>query len=251
MPSAAPLEEPANEQDKKAGSFFLGSRVVRGGILKILLVEDDRLVSDALARALQGSGYVVDCVGSASHAETAVATEPYDAVILDLGLPDMDGLQFLRRVRNRQNSVPVLILTARDSYDERIEGLDCGANDYVTKPFHLGELEARIRALLRVGCKNAPAVTLGELTFDTVAKILRRGDESVDLSPREYAVLEILVHNIGALVTKQRLAALLSGWDAVISYNAVDIVIHRLRKKVEPYGVKIQTIRGLGFLVEL
>lgn len=218
--------------------------------MKILLVEDDRLVADALARALQGSGYLVDCVGDGSHAETAVATEPYDVVILDLGLPEVDGLQFLRRIRSKKIGVPVLILTARDGYDERIEGLDCGANDYVTKPFHLGELEARIRALLRIGCKNSPDVKLGELTFDTVGRILRRGDEPLELSPREYAVLEILIHNLGALVTKQRIAALLSDWDVEVSHNAVDIVIHRLRKKLEPYGVKIQTIRGLGFLVE-
>ncbi|MFN8655261.1 MAG: response regulator transcription factor [Candidatus Obscuribacterales bacterium] len=218
--------------------------------MKILLVEDDRLVSDAVARALMGSGYLVDCVGDGSHAEVAAVTEPYDLVILDLGLPGMDGLQFLKRIRHRKISVPVLILTARAAYGDRIEGLDSGANDYVTKPFHLGELEARVRALLRLGCKNAPAVQIGELTFDTIKRVLKRGDEAIDLSRREYMVLEILVHNLGTLVTKQKLASLLSDWDAEVTYNAIDIVIHRLRKKVEQHGLNIQTIRGLGFLVE-
>jgi DNA-binding response OmpR family regulator len=179
-----------------------------------------------------------------------VSTEPYDVVILDLGLPEMDGLQFLKRIRSKKIAVPVLILTARDTYEERIEGLDCGANDYVTKPFHLGELEARIRALLRIGCNNATTVAVGELTFDMVGRILRRGDEPIELSPREYAVLEILLHSIGSLVPKQRIAASLSTWDAEVTFNAVDIVIHRLRKKLEPFDFKIQTIRGLGFLVE-
>lgn len=218
--------------------------------MKILLVEDDDLVADSLARVLRGSGYVVDCVNDGSHAETAVKTEPYDVVILDLGLPNMDGMEFLRRIRGRKISVPVLILTARDSYDERIQGLDCGANDYVTKPFHIGELEARIRALLRRSAGNAPSVEIGDLTFDTVRRVLRKGDELIELSPREYAVLEILIHNIGALVSKQKLASLLSDWEDSVSFNAIDIIVHRLRKKLEPFGLKLQTIRGLGFLVE-
>jgi DNA-binding response OmpR family regulator len=218
--------------------------------MKILLIEDDDLVADSLARALRGSGYVVDCVGNGTHAETAVKTEPYDVVILDLGLPEMDGLEFLKRIRAKKIGVPVLILTARDSYEERIEGLDCGANDYVTKPFHLGELEARVRALLRLSVSNATTVNVGELTFDTVRRVLRKGEELIELSPREYAVLEILVHNIGSLVTKQKMASLLSDWDASVTFNAIDIIVHRLRKKLEPYGLKLQTIRGLGFLVE-
>jgi DNA-binding response OmpR family regulator len=218
--------------------------------MKILLIEDDDLVADSLARALRGSGYVVDCVGDGTHAEVAVKTEPYDAIILDLGLPEMDGLEFLKRMRSKKIGVPVLILTARDSYEERIAGLDCGANDYVTKPFHLGELEARVRALLRLSVSNATAVSVGELTFDTVRRVLRRGEELIELSPREYAVLEILIHNLGSLVTKQKMASLLSDWDASVTFNAIDIVVHRLRKKLEPFGLKLQTIRGLGFLVE-
>jgi two-component system, OmpR family, response regulator len=218
--------------------------------MKILLVEDDDLVSDSLSRALRSTGYIVDCAADGEHATTAVSTEPYDLIILDLGLPKLDGLKFLTRIRSKKINTPVLILTARDSYDERIKGLDCGANDYVSKPFHLGELEARIRALLRISCHNATEVVIGELTFDTTKRVLRRGEELIDLSPREYSTLEILIHNVGSLVTKQKMAALLSDLDTEVTYNALDIVIHRLRKKLEPFGLKLQTIRGLGYIVE-
>lgn len=218
--------------------------------MKILLIEDDDLVADSLVLALKSSGYITERFSDAADAEVAASTAPFDVIILDLGLPGLSGLDFLKRIRNKKISVPVLILTAKDSYDDRIAGLDSGANDYVTKPFHLGELEARIRALLRVGCSYATTVQLGELSFDTVKRILRKDDQIIDLSPREYAVLEILVHNLGSLVTKQRMAATLSDWDVVVTFNAVDIVVHRLRKKLEPYGVRLQTIRGLGFLVE-
>jgi DNA-binding response OmpR family regulator len=218
--------------------------------MKILLIEDEDLVADSLTLALQASGYLIERFDNAFDAEVAVLTTPYSMIILDLGLPAMDGLQFLKRIRSKKITVPVLILTARDSYEERIEGLDCGANDYVAKPFHLGELEARIRAILRIGCNNATVVKIGELTFDTVKGVLRRGEHIVELSPREYSVLEILVLNIGTLVMKQRMAALLDDLGQPISQNAMDIIIHRLRKKLEPFGLKLQTIRGLGFVLE-
>jgi two-component system, OmpR family, response regulator len=218
--------------------------------MKLLLVEDDDLVADSLARALRAGGHIVDCVNDGRHAETVVSTESYDVVILDLGLPGIDGIEFLKRIRNKKNSVPVLILTARDSYEERINGLDSGANDYVTKPFHLGELEARLRALFRATVNNAPVVSVGELTYDLTGRVLRRGDEIIELSPREVSILEILIANLGSLVTKERMASLLSEWDTPVTYNAIDIIIHRLRKKLEPYGLKLQTIRGLGYIAE-
>lgn len=218
--------------------------------MKILLVEDDDLVADSLARALKRSGYLVECTRSPARAETALKTESYDVMILDLGLPEMDGLELLRKIRGQKIGTPVLILTARDSYDDRIQGLDCGANDYVSKPFHLGELEARIRSLMRLSCSNTPSIDVGELTFDTLRRSLRRGDEQIELSPREYAVLEILMRHVGAVVTKQKLSSLISDWDEAVTYNAIDITIHRLRKKLEPFGLKLQTIRGLGFIVE-
>jgi two-component system OmpR family response regulator len=218
--------------------------------MKLLLVEDDEFVSNALALALENSGYGVDCAPDGKTAEVIVNTEHHDVIILDLGLPGMDGLEFLRRMRKKQLTTPVLILTARDSHQERIEGLDAGANDYVTKPFHLGELEARIRALLRIGYNNASIIKIGSLQWDTTARILKRENEVVDLSPREFEVLEILLHNLGSLVTKQRMSSLLSNWEEPATYNAIDIIIHRLRKKLEPHGLKLRTIRGLGFIAE-
>lgn len=218
--------------------------------MKILLIEDDDLVADSLARALKSSGYLVECTASPTRAELVLKTESYDAVILDLGLPEMDGLDFLKRIRSHKIGTPVLILTARDGYEQRIAGLDCGANDYVSKPFHLGELEARIRALMRLSCSNTTAIDFGQLTFDTVRHSLRRGEQLIELSPREYAVLEILIRNIGAVVTKRRISSLMSDWEEPVTYNAIDITIHRLRKKLEPFGVRLQTIRGLGFIVE-
>lgn len=218
--------------------------------MKLLLIEDDDLVADSLVLALRSSGYTVERAGDGAHAEVLISTEAYDAIILDLGLPSLDGLQLLRRVRKKQIKTPVLILTARDSHEERIEGLDAGANDYVAKPFHLGELEARIRAILRVGYHNATTMTVGKLTWDTSTRVLKHEDEIIELSRREYEVLEILFHNFGSLVSKQRMASLLSNWEVPATYNAIDIIIHRLRRKLEPYGLKLRTIRGLGFLAE-
>jgi DNA-binding response OmpR family regulator len=145
---------------------------------------------------------------------------------------------------------PVLILTARDAPERRIEGLDAGANDYVIKPFHLGELLARIRALLRLPAQNINSVIVGELHWDARSHLLRRGNDVIDLPPKEHAMLEALFQNLGSLVTKQRLALILSEEGVPASFNSVDIVAHRLRKKLEPYGFKLKTIRGLGFLAE-
>jgi len=218
--------------------------------MKLLLVEDDDLVADSLSRALRANGHIVECVSDGAHAEVVLSTEPYDVVILDLGLPRLDGIELLKRIRGRRISVPVLILTARDSYEERIKGLDSGANDYVTKPFHLGELEARLRALYRVTVNNAPTVEVGNLTYDMTGRVLRHGSEIIELSPREISVIEILFANLGSLVPKERMAALLSDWETPVTYNAIDIVIHRLRKKLEPYQLRLQTIRGLGYIAE-
>lgn len=219
--------------------------------MKILLIEDDDQVADSLSLALRASDYLVERAADGFSAVVSALTTPFDVIILDLSLPDMDGLELLRSVRQKELSTPILILTARDSYEEKIEGLNLGANDYVIKPFHFGELEARIRALLRSNCKNASVVRVGELSYDTSKRVLRnKGEQIIELAPRELAVLEILLLNIGALVTKQRLCSLLSDWGELLTYNAIDITIHRLRKKLEPFGLKLQTIRGLGFIAE-
>jgi len=218
--------------------------------MKLLLVEDDNLVADALVLALQSSGYAIDRVDDGFFALSSASTNAYDLIILDLGLPDIDGLECLRRMRKRSINVPILILTARDSPALRIEGLDSGASDYVTKPFHLGELEARIRALFRLAHNNDVTVEAGELSWSTKTRVLRRGEQIIELSAKEHAVLEVLLQNLNALVTRPRLSALLASYDAPASHNAIDIIVHRLRKRLEPYGLKLQTVRGLGFRVE-
>ena len=218
--------------------------------MKILLIEDDDMVARSIELSLAASGYLLERLSDAITAELVVTTAEYDMIILDLGLPGRDGLEFLKAVRKKKITTPCLILTARDTCDDKIKGLDAGANDYVTKPFHLGELEARIRALLRTGCRNMTSVKLGKLNFDTVARVLRKDSGLIELTPREYAVLEILVHNMGKLVSKSKLATSLTDWEAPVTFNALDIVIHKLRKKLEPFGVTIETIRGMGFLLE-
>jgi len=218
--------------------------------MKLLLVEDDDLVADSLALALKSSGYAVECACDGVQAQQYAINGLYDLIILDLGLPGMDGLECLRLIRRKLSLTPVLILTARDDPEQKIAGLDAGANDYVVKPFHLGELQARIRALLRLPVASDTVVTIGQLQWNAKTRVLRRGDELVDLSPREHEVLEVLLQNIGSLVTKQRLSCLLTDCDTPATWNAIDLVIHRLRKRLEPSGLKLKTIRGLGFLAE-
>jgi two-component system OmpR family response regulator len=218
--------------------------------MKLLLAEDDDLVADSLSRALVGANYQVERAADGLRAEALSTSEIFDLIILDLGLPKMDGLECLKSIRRKMVRTPVLILTARDAPERRIEGLDAGANDYVIKPFHLGELLARIRALLRLPAQNINSVIVGELHWDARSHLLRRGNDVIDLPPKEHAMLEALFQNLGSLVTKQRLALILSEEGVPASFNSVDIVAHRLRKKLEPYGFKLKTIRGLGFLAE-
>jgi two-component system OmpR family response regulator len=163
----------------------------------------------------------------------------------------MDGLEVLKRSRARGLRLPVLILTARDALEDRVRGLDLGANDYLTKPFQLPELEARIRALLRKDqWDNRTRIVCGALSFDTGSRTAYLGDERLEISPRETAILEILLQNRGRVVSKARLTEHLSSWEAEVTFNAIDIAMHRLRKKLEPAGVNVRTIRGLGYLIE-
>ncbi|HND07517.1 MAG TPA: response regulator transcription factor, partial [Candidatus Obscuribacter sp.] len=176
---------------------------------------------------------------------------PYDLLILDLGLPKMDGLEVLKTVRGSGHNMPVIILTARDGLDDRVLGLDLGANDYVTKPFQLPELEARIRALLRKdNWDNHTEVVYGQLSFNTLSRAVLVDGQPLDLSARELAILEILLQRSGRMVSKQQIVERLSTWDTELSSNAVDITMHRLRKKLEASKVEIKTLRGLGYLLE-
>ena len=219
--------------------------------MRILLAEDDMYLSDAIALALQEGGYVLDRVNRGDDADSALRIGTYDLVILDLGLPGLDGLEVLKLLRGRGQVLPVLILTARDSLPDRVAGLDSGANDYLTKPFDLPELEARIRALIRKDrWGNRNIIKHGSLEFDTVARLLTDNNELVELSARETAALEILLQRSGMIVTKEQLSEHLSTWEIEVTHNAIEIIIHRLRKKLENSDLSLRTIRGLGYLVE-
>jgi two-component system, OmpR family, response regulator len=219
--------------------------------MRILLAEDDQFLANGLCLALSNSGYSVDRVVSGSEADLALNVTSYDLLILDLGLPQMDGLDVLKRLRSKGLRLPVLILTARDGLDDRVKGLDLGANDYLTKPFHLPELEARIRALLRKDqWGNKTEIVCGPIRFDTVARSCMVNDMPLELSARELAVLEILLQNTGRVVNKAQITERLSSWDTEVTFNAIEIVMHRLRKKLDQSGFTIRTLRGLGYLIE-
>ncbi len=219
--------------------------------MRILIVEDDTLLADALTRSLSQTGYAIDCVNTGEEADHILFSQTYDLLILDLGLPKLDGVEVLRRLRRRSTGIPVLILTARDALQSRVEALDLGADDYMVKPFDLPELEARVRALIRRGHFGAsPRLTLGPLTLDTVGRRASFNRRPIDLSAREISVLEALMLRANRVVSKEQLAEQLSSWNGEISDNAVEVYVHRLRKKLESGGVMIRTIRGLGYLLD-
>ena len=219
--------------------------------MRILLVEDDSLLADAIARSLTQSAHAVDVARSGEEADAALATGDYDLVVLDVELPGLDGFEVLKRLRARRSVVPVLIVTVRDALEERIAGLDLGADDYLTKPFHLSELEARVRALIRRAHAGASSELVhGRLRLNMAALRLYADDQPIELSGRELAVLELLLLRGSRVVTKQQIIEHLYGWDEVSSSNTIEVFIYRLRRKIEPYGVDIRTVRGMGYLIE-
>jgi two-component system OmpR family response regulator len=219
--------------------------------MRILIVEDDPVLADGLTRSLRGADYAVDCVGNGAEADHVLAAQSYDLVILDVGLPGVDGFEVLRRLRRRGAAVPVLILTARDALSDRVKGLDLGADDYMVKPFDLPELEARARALIRRGQSGGASVlSHGALVLDTAGRRATLEGEPLELSARELGVLEVLMMRSGRVVNKEQLAEQLYGWDEEVGPNAIEVYVHRLRRKLEPAGVVIRTIRGLGYLLE-
>ena len=219
--------------------------------MKILIVEDDPVLADGLTRSLRQADFAVDCIHDGDQADHVLSAQTYDLVILDLGLPKLDGFEVLKRMRRRDSAIPVLILTARDALADRVKGLDLGADDYMTKPFDLPELEARVRALIRRGQSGGSSLlTHGPLTLDTGGRRAMLANIPLELSARELGVLEVLMLRSGRVVNKDQLAEQLYGWDDEVGSNAIEVYVHRLRKKLEPAGVAIRTIRGLGYLLE-
>ncbi len=219
--------------------------------MRILLAEDDSVLADGLTRSLRQSGYATDCVKNGQEADLALCAQDFDLLILDVGLPKMNGLEVLRRLRSRDSRLPVLILTANDSIEQRVKGLDLGADDYMAKPFALSELEARVRALTRRGMGGGPTVMRhGPLSYDQVGRIAYINDQMLDLSARELGLLEVLLQRTGRLVSKEQLVDHLCEWGEEVSNNAIEVYVHRLRKKIEVGGVRIATVRGLGYCME-
>nr|MBP7443169.1 response regulator transcription factor [Thauera sp.] len=192
----------------------------------------------------------VDHVADGMEADTALASQVFDLLILDLGLPRMNGIDVLKRLRARKSAQPVLILTAQDGVDDRVRGLDAGADDYLTKPFALPELEARVRALTRRGTGQPRCIEIGQLSYDQADRVVKIGGQLVDLSAREIGLLEIFLLRVGRLVSKDQLVDHLCGWGEEVSSNAIEVYVHRLRKKLEDSGVRIVTVRGLGYCME-
>ena len=218
--------------------------------MRILIAEDDLVLADGLLRTLRASGAAADHVASGSEADAALmTTDEFDLLILDLGLPKMHGLEVLKRLRSRGSSIPVLILTAADGVEERVKGLDYGADDYMAKPFSLQELEARVRALTRRGMGGtSSSIKHGPLVYDQTGRVA--DGKMVELSARELGLLEVLLQRSGRLVSKDQLVERLCEWGEEVSNNAIEVYIHRLRKKIEKGPIRIATVRGLGYCLE-
>jgi len=218
--------------------------------MRILVVEDDSLLADGLTSALTRTGHAVVQAHSGRHADTLLTAEEYDLIVLDIGLPDIDGFEVLRRLRSRKSAANVLVLTARDAVEDRVHGLDLGADDYLTKPFSVSEFEARVRALLRRGQAPPAGWSIAGLTVDAAAKRITVHDKPVDLTPREWSLLELFLTRPRRVLSKEQIAESLFSLEEHLSPNAIEVHVSRLRTKIEPAGVRIRTVRGFGYMWE-
>lgn len=216
--------------------------------MRVLVIEDDVLLGDAIQAGLRQSGYAVDWLRDGIAADQALSTEPYAALVLDWGLPRLSGIEVLRRLRDRKADIPVILLTARDTVNDRIEGLDSGADDYLVKPFDMGELAARLRALVRRASGSAtPFLKAGEAELDPASHEVTYQGNPVDLLAKEFAVLHVLMLNQGKVLSRAQLEEKLYAWGEEVESNAVEVYIHHLRRKLSP--TLIETIRGVGYLI--
>jgi DNA-binding response OmpR family regulator len=216
--------------------------------MRVLLVEDDRMIAQGLQTALRQDGYTVDWMADGKSAGAALQSSQFDLVLLDLGLPERDGLTVLRELRRHGNATPVIILTARDELQDRIDGLDAGADDYIVKPFDLDEVGARMRSVLRrANGRGDPCIRLGGISLNPATRTVERDGAPVALSAHEFAVLEALLQRPGAILSRAQLEDRLYGWGAQVESNAVEVYIHSLRRKLG--SDSIRTMRGLGYFV--
>lgn len=216
--------------------------------MRLLLVEDDEILGDGLRTALQQAGYTVEWIRDGAEGLAAIESAEFAAIVLDLGLPGTGGLDVLRAMRRKGIATPVLILTARDTVDDRVEGLDSGGDDYLVKPFDVDELLARLRALLRRAAgRAAPMLERDGLRLDPASHVVTLDDSVVELSPREFVILHELLENAGRVLSRDRLEESLYGWGDEIASNAVEVHIHHLRRKLG--SERIRTIRGVGYMI--
>ena len=219
--------------------------------MRILVVEDDPIVADGLKLGLERAGFAVDAVPSAEKAEAALRGESFDLAIVDLGLPGADGMELVRRLRRRGEPLPLLILTARDTLEDRVTGLELGADDFMVKPFQLAEMVARVRALIRRSRSVLSSeIDHGSLKMDLSRRSASLAGQPIELTGREWSILECLLLHAPKVVSKDKLLQSISGWDSELTQNAVEVYVSRLRYKLEPGGIRIRTVRGIGYRLD-
>ena len=219
--------------------------------MRILVVEDDPMVADGVKLGLERAGFAVDALPSAEKAEAALRDESFDLAIVDLGLPGADGMELVRRLRRRGAALPLLILTARDTLEDRVTGLELGADDFMVKPFQLQELVARVRALIRRSRSVLSSeIDHGPLKMDLARRSASLAGQPVDLTGREWSILECLLLHAPRVVSKDKLLQSISDWDSELTQNAIEVYVSRLRYKLEPGGIRIRTVRGIGYRLD-
>ncbi|MBL6985652.1 MAG: response regulator [Methylobacter sp.] len=217
--------------------------------MRLLLVEDDEILGDGLVEGLKMEGYAVDWLTNGKLANEALKLNSYELIVLDLNLPDMEGLDILKALRTRKDETPVMVLTAKDTVPDRVLGLDSGADDFVIKPFELDEVCARLRALARRNeGRSVPNIEYKGIILDPASHQVTWNNEKIDLSQKEFEILSFLMSNIGKVISRARLEESLYSWDSDVESNTVEVHIHHLRKKLEPSIIR--TVRGVGYIID-